>query len=802
MKNKKKERRQFRNRGRTLRYENMVQMSSVSSPTKRLADPSEFANQLQLTSNSINENIIKVRNIINKYDPIRLLLYSYGTTMHLIRGKMSEVEYGEEENMAFRLCEYIFNVIVSTPLNDSLVERVDEDEWKLLVSGFTDVFRETCSYFMLESMNNRTDDKESIEGDFIQFQEKMRWIGIRGDRYMLNDVKYLRRFLEPHDEIFKEIYGISVDELLQGFEKIQESLNYGIENAVSTIRAIHTQVLEYVEENNLPITSPEQLTGLVEVLGLKESADKAINDFINDSLYEVSAYSGLPDRLLRDLAFAPGEETEYFQGDNAGWLTKTTPNRKRPLLFINEKYYCFDLYSLSDDLYRLIQKTILQLKPEYKETWNRRQKLASEVSTLDEFERLLPGCQRFHEVYYQARTGSQQRLNWCELDGLVLFEGVLIAIENKAGSFSPDSPSEHFDTVVSSTQELLAKPSNQAQRFLEYLQSADVVQIFDEHHQPIRDLRKNEYDLVLGCSVTLDNIPSLAARAESLTVLGIDTIENWCLSLDDLTVYADIFRSPLTFLHFLAERVRAIHSPAIMMADELDHLGAYLKHINYVDYAEKAGTFNYMSWSGYHRVIDEYFAKSLKGMSADLPEPTVPNLAKEIVAFLDNGDLPNRKKLAFHILSLTSISTKDLDSEYSRWIDRQILLNKHTQLNLQGHTGLTLCTSLAEMPLPDAVKNWTRDYTCAVTLKTGELERLFLQLYLDANRKIIKIEHEFIKRAEALLRQEELAPYAEKYLTSTILSRQKKTGEKKIGRNDPCPCGSGKKYKKCCGAEI
>ena len=24
--------------------------------------------------------------------------------------------------------------------------------------------------------------------------------------------------------------------------------------------------------------------------------------------------------------------------------------------------------------------------------------------------------------------------------------------------------------------------------------------------------------------------------------------------------------------------------------------------------------------------------------------------------------------------------------------------------------------------------------------------------------------------------------------------------EPKIGRNDPCPCGSGKKYKKCCGA--
>ena len=25
------------------------------------------------------------------------------------------------------------------------------------------------------------------------------------------------------------------------------------------------------------------------------------------------------------------------------------------------------------------------------------------------------------------------------------------------------------------------------------------------------------------------------------------------------------------------------------------------------------------------------------------------------------------------------------------------------------------------------------------------------------------------------------------------------TAERKVGRNEPCPCGSGKKYKKCCG---
>lgn len=36
-----------------------------------------------------------------------------------------------------------------------------------------------------------------------------------------------------------------------------------------------------------------------------------------------------------------------------------------------------------------------------------------------------------------------------------------------------------------------------------------------------------------------------------------------------------------------------------------------------------------------------------------------------------------------------------------------------------------------------------------------------------------------------------------------LYRQQKASGtivkDKKIGRNDPCPCGSGKKYKKCCG---
>ena len=40
----------------------------------------------------------------------------------------------------------------------------------------------------------------------------------------------------------------------------------------------------------------------------------------------------------------------------------------------------------------------------------------------------------------------------------------------------------------------------------------------------------------------------------------------------------------------------------------------------------------------------------------------------------------------------------------------------------------------------------------------------------------------------------ELRKEAKRSVTATRVPRQK------IGRNEPCPCGSGKKFKKCCGA--
>ena len=50
---------------------------------------------------------------------------------------------------------------------------------------------------------------------------------------------------------------------------------------------------------------------------------------------------------------------------------------------------------------------------------------------------------------------------------------------------------------------------------------------------------------------------------------------------------------------------------------------------------------------------------------------------------------------------------------------------------------------------------------------------------------------------DAIFSQEKRKELAKEFRKSKII-----VNENKVGRNDPCPCGSGKKYKKCCGKNI
>ncbi|MBW1837631.1 MAG: tetratricopeptide repeat protein [Deltaproteobacteria bacterium] len=71
----------------------------------------------------------------------------------------------------------------------------------------------------------------------------------------------------------------------------------------------------------------------------------------------------------------------------------------------------------------------------------------------------------------------------------------------------------------------------------------------------------------------------------------------------------------------------------------------------------------------------------------------------------------------------------------------------------------------------------------------------------------LKMEREVEAIGQQLIRLDEKAGKSLENMRSELFpglaGTEKKSGKKKeakVGRNDPCPCGSGKKYKKCCGA--
>ena len=71
----------------------------------------------------------------------------------------------------------------------------------------------------------------------------------------------------------------------------------------------------------------------------------------------------------------------------------------------------------------------------------------------------------------------------------------------------------------------------------------------------------------------------------------------------------------------------------------------------------------------------------------------------------------------------------------------------------------------------------------------------FMQAFMDRDYAMsLKQHYEMVKEA-AVSAEDEYVPED----SFDWRSPMPRSVEKKIGRNEPCPCGSGKKYKKCCG---
>lgn len=611
----------------------------------------------------------------------------------------------------------------------------------------------------------------------------MYWV--QGNRYQIFELEPLKSLLPPHNDIFLELFGVSSVDIIEGLEKLRYSLSQGYADAILELGKEFELFVEDVDSGISPEDAYKRAEGRTSKIAGKLHGSDLIN---------VAAITNWDSRFIDMLSYGINEcSTFWGKSEFAGWPIVELPVTKKPFIKIDGMSYAFLYYALFDNIYRNIQKGIMQRKPEYLEDWKEKQTQASEEMVKDLFLKLLPGAETHVSNYYPVKNSLKQ-MN--ENDIIITFQNNLFVIEVKAGSFPSTPPITDFEAHIKAYRKLAEVADSQCSRTVEYIANHSPAQFYNHEKNPTFLLPGlDTFDDIFTFSVTVDNFNEFAAKAEKLSIISLKE-ETIVISYDDLLVYANYFDTPICFLHYLKQRKAAMHVPQYQMRDELDHLGLYIDRNLYALDPSQYGDVNNVIWQGFRQTLDEYFNLLFANPSAaKKPTQNIPDQISEIIEYLGRDISPEKIRLAHYLMDFASDAKEDLAGQIKYALKRQRELNRAVPLVAFGDIKYCVFISLpgiTQYPIQEQL-----DYVYAATSRNEEIPVMWISLEYDNKNKLISAEGKkcFFSDLEGD-NIERIRRIGREKARDWVL--QYKMTHGKIGRNDYCPCGSGKKYKFCC----
>jgi hypothetical protein len=93
-----------------------------------------------------------------------------------------------------------------------------------------------------------------------------------------------------------------------------------------------------------------------------------------------------------------------------------------------------------------------------------------------------------------------------------------------------------------------------------------------------------------------------------------------------------------------------------------------------------------------------------------------------------------------------------------------------------------------------------------VAYPTSKCTSRKLYLYPEDKRCVIEVADDNRSEVEKFSRLDQFLslglPHLQKFSIKAVTELRERKDIVKVGRNQPCPCGSGMKFKKCCGKEL
>lgn len=791
-----------------VRAGKVISMRNNSDESDKFLD--YFSNGYEEEIKAINEIIYEVRELVSKCNPLKLLKYSYDNFAMSVFGTSSEFQFTREMIYKGRELEYIQSIIVSSE-NKYIKnqENVDELEiFELISSKIMDLYYklELNSMYRTAHLIKNEEDFDIDEAQFLM--EAQSNMFIRGDRYAIYEIPHIKELLVVHNDEFEKLYNISVDDFIEGLSNIQKSLtkienpflniipNEDERNSMRKIIELFEKYEEFEKEEfkkNENQSKDDIMKKFKEDMGSELTLTKQNNED-KYKKFDLENLTNWPRSLLEDLSFKINENKYFYNNEYAGWPLVELPVFERPFINIKDKFYCFDYHNLFDNIYRVIQKTFRKKDKSYSDMWGIRQMETTENMVANLFKKILPNCTVHTSNYYPIGKSLKQ----CnENDILVLYDDNLIIVEVKAGSYTYRAPILDIESHIKSLKTLVEKADGQAERTLKYLQSKETVKLYNKDKSEKCEIKLSDFSEVTLMCVTLDNFNEFCSKIEKLEFLNINK-ETIALSIDDFRVYTDYFDSPLKFLHYLKQRKLATQNKALYLNDELDHLGMYIEDNKYSEAFKDEKEKNILAF-GFREELDIYFSSLInEGFEAKKPKQDIPREIEKIIDFLDKHNLKGKFKLAKFLLDFSQETRKTLNDGINKTLIRQKEICRMLTMSLMGEAPLCLfCHQYGIKNMNDDV---TRDYTLATMLESNDKFRLELHLSYNDEKEIENIKFKFYTDSDIPEeRREELIELGHKYYETRLISYKEQNHIKKIGRNEQCPCGSGKKYKKCHG---
>ena len=775
---------------------------NVMTPDEFQAHMARLAKQVPAVAAEVDKRVARIAEVVRGAQPLELLLRAWWMFAIQHIGLNAESEMGSEHVLSMRMIDYIQSVIAAvtpdpeqTKPTDAVTEELKKnvDELFRLING---------PYFAARTAERQLSDPNFDERhEELYSKAQMFWTTVRGDRHPVHLFEQLRDFLTPQDSILRETFGVSAEDIVKNVEKIEYSLTLGFQQIRDDQQAFEADLRQAMEEEVTHRTDfpDDDAFGrwVLEQRGWQARYGEILDRLFQFGLFDLQKITTLPETFLRELSWQPGEEPTFFAaGELPGWPLRIWPVHLRPFLHVNGRYYCFDIFAVRDHIYRVISRAVFRIRPDLKQQWVDAQKEASEATAVALVSGLLGGAATYAPAYYQWPATKSPTKNWCECDGVIVAEAEehIFVVEVKAGAFTYTAPANDFPAHIASAQALIDAPLTQGRRFLEYLRSANEVPIADADHHEVARLRHDRYKVITLCGVTLDPLTELAAQAEHLKPLGIDVGAEpvWAVSLDDLRVLRDLLPNPLVFLHYLKQRRRAVTSSAIKIDDELDHLALYFAHNDYQRAAESIGGTQPPMWHAFKEPIDRYYHDLLTDpATAVKPGQKIPPILQNILDVLAAQKKRGRFDTAATLLDLDGKGRTQLAMMVESSLTKQLATRRASPASAYGASPVTIFCWQAGVVPRNVV--YARDLTLGIAALAGEERRLLIELTFSDEASLLDVSFEWL-RPDTITAEDRPRIDA---LARAIYERRAATQEKKIGRNDPCPCGSEKKYKKC-----